>query len=190
MSTAPDPSRGESISTVGRRGLPTWVKAAIGLFVVLVAVWLISVLSLPGLRTAAIQGNEASAIGYVHAVAGAQKLAAQLNRGYYLPLSCLSDPAQCPPAVSPTPLLAATLTDSYVTYFVEHESPTAEEIAAKGAAARSIKTWSLTVLPREPGKTGQRVFCTDTTGGIFFTPDSNTLPDVSGGRCGNTFPLK
>jgi hypothetical protein len=190
MSTAQDPSRGEVISTIGKRRLPTWVKAAIGLFVVLVAVWLISVLSLPGLRTAAIQGNEASAIGYVHEVANAQRMAAQFNKGYFLPLSCLSDPAQCPPAVSPTPLLAATLTDSYSTYFSVDESPTAEEIAEKGAAARSVKTWSLTVLPREPGKTGQRVFCTDTTGGIFFTPDSNTLPNTAGGRCGGTQPLQ
>lgn len=190
MTTQQDPSSGEVISTVGKRGLPWWVWAAIALFILLILLWLISVLSLPGLRTAAIQGNEASAIGYVHAVANAERLAAEFNKGYFLPLSCLSDPTQCPPAVSPTPLLGDTLTDSYSTYFVEDESPTAEEIAAKGAAARSIKRWSLTVLPREPGKTGQRIFCTDTTGGIFFTPDSNTLPNISGGRCGGAQPLK
>ena len=190
MVTDPDSAQGTVVSTVGRRALPTWVKVAIGLFVVLVTLWLVSVLSAPGLQKAAITGNEASAIGYVRAVAEAERLAAQFNKGYFLPLSCLSNPDACPPAVSSMPLLSATLSDSYSTFFTVEASPTAEEIAEKGAAARSVTKWAMVVLPRQPGVTGQRVFCTDTSGGIFFTPDSNTLPDTAGGRCGGASPLQ
>ena len=190
MATYPDPSGGVVVSTVGRRGLRWWVWTAIVLVILLVVLWLASVLMLPGLRTAAIKGNEVSAIGFVRNVASAEQLAAQFNKGYFLPLACLTTPAQCPPAVASQPLLSGTLTDSYSLFFRVAASPTAEEIAEKGAAARSIKAWTLVVMPREPGVTGQRVFCTDTSGGIFFTPDSNTLPDPSGGRCNGAFPLK
>ena len=177
-------------TAAGRPRLPRVFWIALAVLGLLIAVWLISVLALPGLQQAAITGNEASAIGYVRAVAGAESLAASLNGGFYLPLSCLSDPAQCPPAVSPQPLLAGTLTDSYSTFFTVSSTPSPEEIAEKGAVARSVKDWVLVVLPRQPGVTGQRVFCTDATGGIFFTPDANTLPDTSRGRCGDTYPLQ
>ena len=190
MATQQDPSGSVLVSTVGRRGLPWWVWAAIVLFVLLVGLWLVSLLMLPGLRQAAIQGNEASAIGYVRSVASAEQLAAQFNKGYFLPLSCLTDPSQCPPAVATTPLLGTALTDSYSTYFVVAEAATPEEIAAKGLSANSAKKWTLVVLPRQPGVTGKRVFCTDTSGSIFFTPDDKTLPDTSGGRCGNAAPLQ
>lgn len=190
MATYPDPSGGVVVSTVGRRGLPWWVWAAIVIFILLVVLWLASVLMQPGLRQAVISGNEASAIGYVRAVASAEQLAAQFNKGYFLPLSCLTDPAQCPPAVASLPLLSGTLTDSYSTYFVVMEAATPEEIAAKGLSANSAKTWTLVVLPRQPGVTGTRVFCTDTSGGIFYTPDDKTLPDTTGGRCGNASPLQ
>ena len=174
----------------GRVHLPWWVWAAILLCATLGVLWFTSIISLPGLRRAAIGGNEASAIGYVRAVASAEELAAQFNKGYFLPPSCLADPAQCPPAVATQPLLAATLTESYSMFFRVAEAAAPEEIAARGAAARSIKTWVLVVMPRQPGVTGTRVFCTDTSGGIFFTPDSNTLPDPSGGRCNGAHPLQ
>jgi len=183
-------SVGAAGSTSGRGGLPSWTWAAIVLFILLIVLWLAAVLMLPGLRVVALQGNEASAIGFVRSVASAEQLAAQVNKGYFLPLSCLTAPAECPPAVASQPLLSGTLTDSYALFFRVATSPTAEEIAEKGAAARSIKAWTLVVMPREPGVTGQRVFCTDTSGGVFFTPDSNTLPDPSGGRCNGAFPLK
>ena len=190
METLQNPSAGQARSTVGKRGLPTWVKVAIGLFVLLVVIWLVSVLSEPGLRTAAISSNEASAIGYVRAVAEAQKLAARFNGGYFLPLSCLTDPSKCPPATATLPLLSTTLTDSYSTYFVVGEAATPDEIAAKSLAANSVKTWTLVVLPRQPGVTGTRVFCTDTSGTVFYTPDEHTLPDTTGGRCNGAQPLQ
>ena len=190
MATHSDPSGGAVVSTVGRRGLPWWVWAAMVLFILLVVLWLVSVLMRPGLRQAVISGNEASAIGFVRNVASAEQLAAQFNKGYFLPLSCLADPAQCPPAVSSMPLLSGAITESYSMFFRVAASPTAEELAEKSAAARSIKAWTLVVMPREPGVTGQRVFCTDTSGGIFFTPDSKTLPDPSGGRCNGAQPLQ
>lgn len=183
-------SVGASGSTSGRRGLPRWAWAAIVLFILLIVLWLAAVLMLPGLRKAALQGNEAAAIGFVRSVASAEQLAAQVNKGYFLPLSCLIEPARCPPAVASQPLLSDTLTDSYSLFFRVAASPTAEEIAEKGAAARSITAWTLVVMPQKPGVTGLRVFCTDTSGGIFFTPDSNTLPDPGGGRCGGASPLK
>jgi hypothetical protein len=174
----------------GRKGVPWWIWAVITLFVVVVGLWGVAVVSQPGLRRAAIAGNEASAIGYIRAVASAEALAVEFNKGFPLPLSCLSEPAQCPPAVSALPLLSGSLTDSYAAYFTVLSSPTPEEIAQAGAVARSVKTWVLVVLPRQPGVTAQRVFCTDTTGEISFTADANTLPDTSGGRCGNTQPLR
>jgi len=100
MATYPDPSGGVVVSTVGRRGLRWWVWTAIVLVILLVVLWLASVLMLPGLRTAAIKGNEVSAIGFVRNVASAEQLAAQFNKGYFLPLACLTTPAQCPPAVA------------------------------------------------------------------------------------------
>ena len=181
---------GPGTGVSGTKGLPWWAWAAVVLVVMVAALWGVAVSSRPGLQRAAISGNEASAIGYVRAVASAQRLAAEFNRGFPLPLSCLSDPAQCPPAVATMPLLSGSLTDSYAEFFTVSSSPTPEEIANTGAVARSIRHWALVVLPRQPGVTGQRVFCTDTTGEISFTPDANTLPDTSGGRCGNTLPLR
>jgi hypothetical protein len=181
---------GHSDDGAGRVHLPWWVWAAVVLCVTLGVLGYTSIISLPGLKRAAIGGNEASAIGYVQAVASAERLAAQFNKGYFLPPSCLADPSQCPPAVAPQPLLAAALTESYSMFFRVAAPASPDEIAARGAAARSIKTWVLVVMPRQPGVTGTRVFCTDTSGGIFFTPDSRTLPDPSGGRCNGAHPLQ
>jgi len=181
---------GTGTGVPGTKSLPWWAWAAVVLVVVVAALWGVSVSSRPGLQRAAISGNEASAIGYIQAVASAERLAAEFNRGFPLPLSCLSDPAQCPPAVATMPLLSGSLTDSYSQFFTVSSSPTPDEIARAGAVARSIRNWVLVVLPRQPGVTGQRIFCTDATGEISFTPDSNTLPDTSGGRCGNTQPLR
>lgn len=181
---------GEAVSSVGRRGLPWWVWAAIIIFILLVGLWMASILALPGLRRAAIQGNESSAIGYVRAVASAQAMAATFNKGYALPLTCLSDPPQCPPKVADQPLLVGTLPEAYSMYFQVTEAATAEEIAAKGAAAKSVKAWVLVLMPRQPGETGTRVFCTDGSGDVYFTPDANTLPDVTRGRCNGASKLQ
>ena len=188
-SGAGDPGE-RSGDTSGHVHLPWWVWLAILVVITLVVLWFTSAAALPGLRQAAISGNEASAIGYVHSVASAEDVAATLNKGYFLPLACLSAPAQCPPAVADQPLLAATLTDSYSMFFRVAQPASPEEMAAKGLAARSIKAWALVVIPRKPGETGQRVFCTDTSGGMFFTPDAGTLPDTGGGRCNGASPLQ
>jgi hypothetical protein len=190
MPTTQDPMRGEVLSSVGRRGLPWWVWTAIVLFLALVLLWVASILMLPGLQTAAIQGNESAAIGYIRNVAGAQAMAASMNRGFYLPVSCLTAPSACPPAVSEEPLLSGSLTDAYSMFFQVVEAASAEEIAAKGANPRSVKVWAMVVMPREPGVSGKRTFCVDTKGDYFFTADANTLPDISRGFCNGAYPLK
>jgi hypothetical protein len=145
---------------------------------------------LPGLQKAAIESNEAAAIGYVRSVALAQQTASGMNGGFFLPISCLAAPSECPPAVSDQPLLTSALTEGYSMFFQAVESAPAEEIAARRANPRSVKVWALVVMPRQPGVTGKRVFCADTAGRIFFTLDANTLPDTSRGYCNGAYPLQ
>jgi len=185
-----NPSRGEVLSSVGRRGLPWWVWTAIVLFLVLVLLWVASILMLPGLQKAAIESNEAAAIGYVRSVALAQQAASAMNGGLYLPISCLAAPTECPPALSETPLLNGALTEGYSMFFQVVEAASAEEIAARRANPRSVKVWALVVMPRQPGVSGKRVFCADTAGTLFFTLDANTLPDTSRGHCNGAYPLQ
>ena len=185
-----NPSSGDVLSSVGRRGLPWWVWAAIVLFLVLVLLWVASILMLPGLQRAAIESNEAAAIGFVRSVANAQQDVAAMNGGFFLPISCLAAPSECPPALPAQPVLTGALTDGYSMFFQVVEPASAEEIAARRANPRSVKVWALVVMPRQTGVTGTRVFCADTAGKIFFTRDANTLPDTSRGYCNGAYPLQ
>lgn len=185
-----NPSRGEVISSSGRRGLPWWAWAAIVLFLAMVLLWGASILMLPGLQKAAIESNEASAIGYVRSVALAQQAASAMNGGFFLPVSCLAAPSECPPALSAEPFLTGGLTEGYSMFFQVVEPASAEDIAAVRANPRSVKIWALVVMPRQPGVTGTRVFCADTAGKLFFTLDASTLPDTSRGYCNGAYPLQ
>ena len=177
-------------SVVKRSGMPWWAWTGIILFLLVVVGGIFSAIMIPGLVQARVSGNEASAIGYLHAVSSAEALAASLNKDYFLPPACLEAPSTCPPAISPTPLLAQRATDAYGTIFTVGAVPTADEISKAGVSPRSMKSWTLVAVPREPGVTGVRVFCADSNGGFYQMPDSKVLPETGRGKCGNAQPLQ
>jgi hypothetical protein len=62
------------------------------------------------------------------------------------------------------------------------------EIARTGASAQSLQAIAVTMIPAEPGHSGVRSFCADTSGHVCFVIEG--LLRVQDGRCLECQPLQ
>jgi hypothetical protein len=135
---------------------------------------------------AKIDANESAAIGDIRAVIAAQAAYHRASGGHYGRLECLADPPSCIPSYSGPALLdhalaSATLRSNYRRAF--HPGPAAAT-AGGGAAPSpsSLTSYAYVAVPMEPGKSGERGFCGDSTGMVCATEDSRQ-PEVVSGAC-------
>ena len=63
-----------------------------------------------------------------------------------------------------------------------------DEIARAGASARSLQAVAITMVPNEPGRSGVRSFCGDTSGQLCFVVEG--LLRVEAGRCLECRPVQ
>jgi hypothetical protein len=136
-----------------------------------------------------MRSRERNVIIAVSTILHAQKTYAAQNGGFFDELRCLMRPTECRPDLpaDTLPFLDATYNWlesrlGYARAFHPGPRPSAEEIQKAGASASSVKAFAYTATPTQPGQTGTRAFCGDSSGRLCFTPDGSE-PPVKDGRC-------
>ncbi len=150
---------------------------------------IIAAIAVPSLLRARVSANEAVAIGDARSVISAEMSYASSNGGYYDILECLSNPYNCIPdypTTAPT-FLGAELTSALVKsgyrrtfYPGANADLTAEQSSV--LSPTSLVTFAYVAVPENPGVTGVRAFCADSTGRICAIPDGE-VPAILDGTC-------
>ena len=136
-----------------------------------------------------MRSRERNVLIAVSTVLHAQKTYAAANGGFFDEVRCLMRPTECRPdlAADTLPFLDPTYNWleprlGYARAFHPGPRPSAQEIQQAGASASSIKAFAYTATPVQPGVSGTRAFCGDSSGRLCFTPDGRE-PAVKDGRC-------
>ena len=179
----------------GGGGGKTLITVIIVVVVALVGcagIGIIAAIAIPSLLRARVSANESGAIGDIRTVISGEAAYQSANAGYYDTLECLGAPQQgCIPgypANGPTfldpPLASGMDKSGYKRRFHPGAPPPSEEGASQRSPS-SISSFAYTAVPMQPGRTGVRGFCGDSSGRICFTLDG-TEPPVENGECAQT----
>ncbi|HET8647061.1 MAG TPA: hypothetical protein VFO85_16310 [Vicinamibacteria bacterium] len=144
----------------------------------------LAALAIPGMLRARVSANESAALGDIRTVISGEAAYQSANAGFYGELPCLGAPATCLKGYSGPGFLDAQLTSlqeksGYRRAF--HPGP-------RGPRARSLRSYAYTAVPVEPGKTGVRSFCGESSGVIRFDPSGGDIRPV-GGLCPGTLAV-
>jgi hypothetical protein len=146
-----------------------WAAAAAGLGI-------FAAIAIPSLlRTDRVPHNEPAAIGDIRAVINAEADYQSVAQGYGS-LSCLAKPGSCVqgyagPAFLDEQLATAPVKMGYKRAF--HPGPA-------GKRPGTYRSFAYTASPHDPGKTGIRSFCGDSSGRICFDPKGSPIVPSSG----------
>ena len=131
--------------------------------------------------------NESVAIGDIRTLISAELAYAGASGGHFGPPTCLQSPATClagytGPSMVAAPYPWTSPRRGYARTF--HPGPVALDIKGPGPAASEsrLTSFAIVAVPVEPGRTGSRGFCGDSTGRICVTTDGSA-PPVKGGLC-------
>jgi hypothetical protein len=136
-----------------------------------------------------MRSRERNVIIAVSTVVHAEKTYAALNGGFFDEIGCLMRPTECRPTLSADTMpfldpsygwLEPKL--GYARTFHPGPKPTPDEVQKAGASATSLKAFAYTATPLQPGVTGTRAFCGDSSGKLCVTADGRD-PSVKDGRC-------
>jgi type IV pilus assembly protein PilA len=162
----------------------------IELLIVVAIIGIIAAIAIPSLLRARISANESGMIGDIRTVISAEAAYSSANAGYYDTLECLGAPQGCIPgypASAPTfldPMLASGMDKTgYKRRFHPGAPPTDEGGSQRSPS--SISTFAYTAVPLQPGRTGVRGFCGDSSGKLCYTLDGSE-PPIENGECSQT----
>jgi len=134
--------------------------------------------------------NEAATLGFIRAVISTQARYRETTGGYAGRLECLWSPGKCFPGYAESPADFIPLTEV-------RQVPGRPQIYARGyeyllapgapasasyAGSSAVQSYALVAVPIEPGRTGVRAFCGESSGRICETRDG-TPPKVENGEC-------
>lgn len=147
----------------------------------------VAAIAIPSLLRARVSANEAAAIGDIRTLISAQAAYSSTNNGAYAELRCLSEPKTCKASYAGPSFLDATLASlgdksGYKRGFFPGK-PT--KAGAKGYAA-----FAYTATPLEPGRTGVRSFCGDSSGLVCADPKGAAIVPAAGACPRNCAPLQ
>lgn len=161
------------------------IAIVLGSVVVVAVVGVIAAITIPALLRARIGTNESAAIGRIRSIQSAQAVYASESGGAYGSLECLVMPGTCLPGVKATTFVSRDVlmpgeASGYTFEF--HPGEPADTAAKPGA---SLVTFAYVAIPASPGQTGERSFCTDSTGLVCHYRDSAMAPanGVCPARC-------
>lgn len=155
----------------------------IELLIVVAIIGIIAAIAVPGLLSARMAGNEASAIGSLRAINSSQQAyASSCANGFYAPtLAQLSTaPANGTPFISPDLSADPTLKSGYsVLVSAGTGADEGNNDACNGFGADTlISEYIATANPITPNSTGRRFFFTNTLGTIY--QDAAAIGDAEG----------
>ena len=157
--------------------LPVLVIAVAVLMIVAVpAIGIVAAIAIPSLLRAKVSANESAAIGDVRSIISGQAAYSSFNGGFYASrLECLSSAGDCiANFTSPLPderggkaqfvdpRTIASPKNGYVREFVPG--------ARAPGSATSTSTFAFLAYPSNPGQSGVRSFCGDSSGRLCYDP--------------------
>lgn len=139
-------------------------------------VGVVAAIAIPSMLRARVSANEAAAIGDVRSVISAQAAYQAAGGGFYGDIGCLPAPSSCLKGYAGGRFLdpemaALEVKGGYKRAF--HPGP-------RGARARTLRSFAYTAVPVEPGRTGVRSFCGDSSGAVRFDPRGADIQPVGG----------
>jgi type II secretory pathway pseudopilin PulG len=151
------------------------VTSALSLLVI-VPIGIISAIAIPSLLRARVSANESGTIGDIRTVISAQAAYQSSSGGYYGTMECLNAPSGCIPNYTGPTFLDPQLAS------LQPKAGYKRAFHPGTREASGLMSFAYTAVPVEPGKTGIRGFCGDSTGIICYTSDGRA-PDVRDGAC-------
>jgi prepilin-type N-terminal cleavage/methylation domain-containing protein len=148
----------------------------IELLIVVAIIGIIAAIAIPSLLRARVSANESATIGDIRTVISAQAAYRAANGGFFdSRLDCLQSPAGCIPGYPDDGprFLDGNLTSleprsGYQRSFVP--GPAAEGDPAVVSRSRT-ESYAYVAVPTDPGYSGVRGFCGDSSGAVCFTTD-------------------
>jgi hypothetical protein len=135
-------------------------------------------MAVPSLLKARLAANESAAIGDLRSLTSGQAAYQSANEGLYGDLPCLSEPKTCLKGYTGPQFLDAQLTSLEL----KNGYRRAFHPGKRAARARSLQGYAYTAVPAEPGTTGLRSFCVESSGVIRVDPRGGDIKPV-GGAC-------
>jgi hypothetical protein len=160
------------------------VLSALSILVMPVLIGIVAAIAIPSLLRARVSANEAAAIGDVRSVIAAEAAYQSANAGYFDTIECLARPEQCIPGFRGPAFLSDRLAGRAVAHGYRcrfHPGMTVEPTPVK-ASRSSLTSFAYVAYPDQPGRTGVRSFCGDSTGRVCSVA-SGAEPLVDSGAC-------
>lgn len=167
--------------------------AAVG---ALIPIGIVMAIAIPALLRARIASNHSATVEHIRSIHTAERTIARANAGFFLEPACLANPRACLPSWVGGPLLTNPLGNQRGYRFEFYPGPAAPspEGDRQRAVPESLSSYAIVATPLEVGKTGLRLFCGDSSGGICYTDararDGSDPPQVVEGRCTACTELK
>jgi type II secretory pathway pseudopilin PulG len=152
---------------------------------------MIAAIAIPSLLRARASANESMAIGDVRTIISAEMAYSSSNGGFFDSLECLNNPTACIPGYPDTApnFIGADLIPEVKGGFTRtfYPGPFAElnEEQASELSPTSLLSFAYVAVPVEPGVTGMRGFCGDSSGRVCELAAEET-PDAGMGVCPTT----
>jgi hypothetical protein len=159
----------------------------------LVPTILLATIITPSLLLSRVSANEDAAVGNIKALLAAEAVVARYNQGFFVPAECLLSPRVCLPGYVGGELVNAGAFSNEVIHGYRWQLHSGARLdpavlAGTSASPQSLQSVAITMVPNEPGQTGVKSFCGDTTGQVCYVPEG--LIRVVGGRCGECQPVR
>jgi hypothetical protein len=160
------------------------VLAAISVLIMPILIGIGAGIAVPFLPRMRVAGNEQRAIADVRHVMEAEERYRRVNGGYFGTLECLAEPDQCVPGFHGSSLVAgdALSPDAPRGYHHRFYAGPAVDVAPFAPATPSLRAYAYVAFPAQPGRTGFRSFCGDSTGRLCYVERIGDMV-VRGGRC-------
>ena len=141
------------------------IAAALLMFLAVPAIGIVAAIAIPSFLRAKVSANEAATIGDIRSIISGQMAYSTVNGGFYASrLECLSSPGDCIANSTSPPMLSAGADASPKSGYVRELVP--------GSLARdsATSTFAFLAYPSNPGQSGVRSFCGDSSGRICYDP--------------------
>ena len=165
----------------------------IELLIVVAIILIIAAIAIPNLLRSRMAANEAAAVGGLRTIVTAQvTYYSTYNTGYAISLKALSGAAGAAATCAASQLLDPTFNQDptprqgYSFALVAANPPAA--IPATACNATDDQTFTAVAVPITVGTTGQRSFCDDQAGAIYFNPLGTDLGN-NGTSCAPSWTL-
>jgi len=168
----------------------------IELLIVVAIILIIAAIAIPNLLRSKMAANEAAAVGAIRTIVTAQvTYSSTYNTGYATTFTALSGAAGAAATCAAAQLLDPTFNaaiparSGYNFHMAANSAPAV--IPATACNGADDQTFDVTAVPITVGTTGQRSFCDDQAGAIYFNP-AGTAVAPGGVSCtadGWTLPL-